>query len=393
VRRQPEAKLQPADDSSSPPRRRPDSPADTLISPRLWKHVVIGTCCLLAWGAILFFGDRADQAATGMHEIIGLRTGTLATFFSTAMLLAAGQLAFISLWYRSRSRKDFSGSYKLWFWTALAWLSLCAFRATGSHMSLADAAIQQSGLNVWNARLMLWLAPAAIIIVAVHRLLHREMRDCPGSLWLIRLAATAAAVSGLTLLFGSYALSPRVDLLVETGSATLWHTLLALAMLIHARHVIHFTNEAPRSPIRRFRIAMPKLRLPTLRVPRLPRIRLPKRSSAKKSEAPSNRSEKAAIAKTEAPKSADSARTAGAEAGNNRPSRSENGPAGTTPAQATAPEAVEKGTESAPPPKPHFQLPRQEPQSEDEAWDTDDDEESNRRQRRKKQKRVSKQRS
>lgn len=248
---------------------RGSSPADTLISPRLWKHVTVALLAVLAWGMMLFVGMRADQARTGLHQIVGLQAGKIATFFSTVMLLTAGQLAFINLWYRSKSRKDFNGSYKVWFWTAVAWLTLCAFRATGAHWNVADAILAGRPVAIWNGRLITWMIPVGIAVVAVYRLLLREMRDCRASLWLLRLSGLAAFVSGLTQLFGSFCLPETLRLPVDVGAATMWHLLLALSMLLHARHVIHHSNEPPQSQIhhRSLHSLLSAVRWPRLRRP------------------------------------------------------------------------------------------------------------------------------
>lgn len=242
---------------------RGSSPVDSLISPRLWKHSLVAAAVLLAWGAVLIVGERADQARAGLESIVGLAAGKLTTFFSTVMLLAAGQLAFINLWYRSRSRKDFSGSYKLWFYTAVGWLVLCAFRATGAHWNFADAALAGRPMAIWNARLMLWLIPAAIVVVSLYRLLLREMRDCSLSLWTLRLSGVAACGAALAVIVGPLTLSARQELLAAAGMSTLWHALLAVSMLLHTRHVIHVSNEPPQRPIARWR--MPRLGWPRIR--------------------------------------------------------------------------------------------------------------------------------
>ena len=258
-----------AEEEASTRLPRGSSPADTLISPRLWKHITVALLTVLAWGAMLFVGLRADQVRGGLHQIIGLQAGKFATFFSTVMLLAAGQLAFINLWYRSKSRKDFNGSYKVWFWTAVAWLTLCAFRATGAHWHIADAILAGRPVAIWNGRLITWMIPVGITVVAVYRLLLREMRDCRASLWLLRLSGVAAITSGLVQMFGAFCLPETLRLPVDVGAATLWHLLLALSMLLHARHVIHHSNEPPQSPIRHrsLRSLLSAVRWPRLRWP------------------------------------------------------------------------------------------------------------------------------
>lgn len=249
---------------------RGSSPADTLVSPRLWKHAAVGIVSLLAWGAVLLIGDSADRSATGLEMVVGLQAGKLTAFFSTVMLLAAGQLSFISLWYRSRSRKDFNGSYKLWFWTAVTWLTLSAFQGTGAHWSLADAVLAGRPVAIWNGRMMIWLVPAAIVAVALYRLLRREMRDCGESLWTLRLSAFTAAAATTAMLFGPFVFGARAQLLAEAGLGSLCHLLLAFAMLLHARHVIHTSNEPPQSELPRFRLRWPRLTLAGLRRSRAP---------------------------------------------------------------------------------------------------------------------------
>lgn len=231
---------------------RGSSPADTLISPRLWKHGVVGLLCSLAWLGVLLIGRSADQTQQGWESIVGLTAGKLTTFFSTVMLLAAGQLAFINLWYRSRSRKDFNGSYKLWFYAAVGWLAMCAFRATGAHWSLADAVLAGRPMAIWNGRMIVWLIPAAIVFVSLYVLLRREMRDCRESLWMLRLTGLTAFANGLTLLVGQFCLTTGMQLFAEAGLSMGWQMLLAWAMLLHARHVIHVCNEPPQSPIQRW---------------------------------------------------------------------------------------------------------------------------------------------
>ena len=261
-------------------RRRGDAPADSLISPRLWKHVSLCVFLACVWGVILYFGERTDRLASGMRHIVGLEAGKLAKFFSTVMLLAAGQLSFISLWYRSRSRKDFKGSYKVWLWSALGWLTLCACRATGVHWNLADAVIQGHHLEIWSIQTMVWMVPAAVIVSALYRLLLREMRDCAASRWLMRLSVVAAIASAVSVIVEPFVADAQLALLVRVGTTTLWHLLLAQAMLLHARYVIHFNNEPPSSPLRSWKLRLPKIRHPK-RKPKAPKAKQEKNEKPK----------------------------------------------------------------------------------------------------------------
>ncbi len=261
------------------PRQSGDAPADSLISPRLWKHLTLCVLFAILWGAMLYFGDQADRQASSMRHVIGLQAGKLPRFFSTVMLLAAGQLSFISLWYRSRSRKDFKGSYKVWLWAALGWLTLCACQATGMHWNLADALVKGHRVELWNLRMMVWIMPAAVIVAALYRLLLREMRDAVGSLWLLRFSLMAAFLSAVSVIAEPFMTDAVQARLIRIGTGTLWHLLLAASMLLHARYVIHISNEPPVSPLKPWRIRLPRIRL---RLRRSPRRKLQKKSKSEK---------------------------------------------------------------------------------------------------------------
>ncbi|MEZ6055560.1 MAG: hypothetical protein R3C01_02535 [Planctomycetaceae bacterium] len=226
-----------------------DSPADSLITPKLWKHTVLALVVMALWGGMLFLGVRADASKGSISGLVGLKEGKLTTFFSTVMLLAAGQLSLINLWYRSRSRKDFSGSYKLWFYASIGWLICCAATASGAHITAAEAVLRAHPIAAWNIRSLLWLVPAAIMMLPLSKLLLREMRDCRGSCRWLKGAALLAGLWVATHLMGEHLLTSSQQLLSGAALATGWPMLLALSMLIHARHVIHVSNEAPKTPL------------------------------------------------------------------------------------------------------------------------------------------------
>src|SRR5690606_36324837 len=83
----------------------------------------------------------------------------------------------------------------------------------------------------------------------------------------------AATVAASTLIVGPL-LPVRVRDLLEIGSATLAHLTLATALLMHARFVVHISNEVPRRQ-RVTRRAMAALRTVAGYLP-IPRIRRPR---------------------------------------------------------------------------------------------------------------------
>ncbi len=247
-----------------------DSPVNSLIRPQLWIHWSVISLCLLAWGGLLYLGDLAEQTDFGLREIVGLRSGRLATFFSTLMLLWAGQLALLIFWYRRKSRNDFHGRYRSWLWAGVTLQLFLMFVATGAQHPFSEYMQQHYPLAIPRYDLLCWLVPIATVSLSLFRLLGLDMRPCRSSRALMWVAGIAAIVAGSSLLLDGF-LPARWQDLLQVGSATLCHLALASSLLLHARFVIHVNNEAPPGSRRpsvwsRLRDGLPSL--PRLRRPR-----------------------------------------------------------------------------------------------------------------------------
>ncbi|MEW4528544.1 hypothetical protein [Maioricimonas sp. JC845] len=293
---------QEADVATTSPRRRStsrttaaaparvDNPAETLppelpvvsIIPRSWwKHGLLALVSLAALAAVVTWGLHLDQSGSGLAPALGLKAGRMARFFSTVTLLAAGQLSLLVLWYRAKSRKDFDGRYRIWFWAAVVWLVFCGAIATDAHRPAALLALEKWPLDVFRAPLLVWMVPASAIALAMTRLLRREMRACRASRYVLNLATVCGGVAALTMLAGDLLLTDTAHLLLLRTSTMAWHLGVALATLFHARYVIHVTNEPLRQKRRPGRRliqpvvdALRHVRLPRLRLPRIGRLQL-----------------------------------------------------------------------------------------------------------------------
>ncbi|MBX3436628.1 MAG: hypothetical protein KF861_03990 [Planctomycetaceae bacterium] len=215
-----------------------------VIRPQLWIHWCVAAMCLACWAGLLYVGDLAEQADFGLRSILGIRSGRLANFFSTIMLLWSGQLALLIYWYRRKSRNDFHGRYRLWLWVGVALQFFLAVVATEAHLPFGEYMLRVWPLNVPKYELLSWLVPVSTISLAMFRLLGTELRNCACSRSLLRVAAVSGLVAAATLTLGE-ALPERMGNLLQVGSATLAHLGLATALLFHARYVIHVSIEAP----------------------------------------------------------------------------------------------------------------------------------------------------
>ena len=295
-----------------------NSPVNSVIRPELWVHWTITVLCFAAWGGMLYVGDATEQAGTGLRDILGIRSGRVTTFFSTIMLLWAGQLSLLIYWYRRKSRNDFQGRYRVWLWIGAMLQVFLAIAATGAHVPFSEYVQDLWPLEIPRYGILCWLVPVATLSLALYRLLRIELKRHRSGHFLLRTAGLAGAIAAASLVIGPL-IPERVRDLVQIASATLAHLGLATALLMHARYVIHISNEAPRKEraTRRLlqtarraaeylpmpktqRLGVPRLaagmvaafkgKLPKPRLPKLPRIKL---AQAGKKEPVSKTSSKA----------------------------------------------------------------------------------------------------
>lgn len=253
------------------------SPLHSVIRPQLWIHWGIVTLCVGCWAGLLYVGDLAEQTDFGLKGILGIRSGRLVNFFSTIMLLWAGQLALLIYWFRRKSRNDFHGRYRMWLWVGVTLQFFLAVVATEAHVPFSAYMQRMWPLALPRYDLLSWLIPTCTLGLALFQILGKELRHCRCSRVLLWIAGIAGLVSALSLLGGSL-LSERVRDLIQVGSATLAHMGLATSLLMHARYVIHVSNEAPQDqPHRSFttRVRESIKSRPGIAFPSLPKLRLP----------------------------------------------------------------------------------------------------------------------
>lgn len=217
--------------------------AESLVPEALWKVSVYAVLGLLAWGGLVWLNWREGQSAE-LLNLVSPEHSSAFQFFSVLCLILSSQLAFMIWWYRSRSRKDFGGRYRIWGWAGCFWGMTCVSVGMGLHRSVAALAYARWPVHSWRPELLYWFVPFAIGVLALHQLISQEMRHSRISrlLWNTTLVWGVFAASlqfGLTYLFRE-----NLRALISVGVASLWHFLISYTFLYHARFVVHVTNEA-----------------------------------------------------------------------------------------------------------------------------------------------------
>ncbi len=215
---------------------------NSLIRREPWVNWLLVLLGVGAWGGVSWLGWSVDHSSSGLQEVLGLRSGRLTHVFSLACLLGVTQLSLVILWYRTRSRKDFQGRYRVWIWSSITWAALFSAAASGWHLKCSAWLATGESRRIAGNLDAVWLALAAVLVGSTCRLLSREMARSSSYRWLLRASmAVGSVVFLLRIAPNLIALEHREE--IRNAAAALWPLLMASALLHHARYVIHVSNE------------------------------------------------------------------------------------------------------------------------------------------------------
>ena len=182
-------------------------------------------------------GGAAHLAALDAGE-----RGSLAAWYSSALLAAAAALATVVFGIRAHRVDDYRGRYRVWLWTAaaLTWLSLDA--ATGIHDSLGLGLTLLAGQPVFTASLaagctLTWIVVYGLVLGTLGLRLAVEV-------WPSLVSFTALLMAGLLYLCAALlqlemvAAPPSIVRgTIESTVIMLAHLSLLSSMGLYARHV------------------------------------------------------------------------------------------------------------------------------------------------------------
>ena len=222
-------------------------PVSSLLPRRTWVLVAMVACGLLAWATVVGGGAWLDsEQIDPWRDIFGLQSGRLLQFYTTISLLTCAQLSYLILWRRSRSRKDFSGKYRIWFWVGAVCSIFCVATATRFHERMAANLTHGMSLVWVESATICWMVPASVMLLSAMHLMRRDMPYRSASTRWVQVSRGLASLTGATLLLGPWMLPATWVIPVNAGLSALWPTVFAATLLIHARFVTYVTNEASR---------------------------------------------------------------------------------------------------------------------------------------------------
>jgi hypothetical protein len=189
---------------------------------------------LYVWMPRLAVYTASDRVAA--FDLAG--QGNLATWFSALALQGAAIAAFLVYMVRRHHRDDYNGNYHVWLWAAMCWFLLSIDVVSQLHEGLRGLLVTMTGVRLLGDGSIWWVTAYFFLLAAVGLRLLVDMRECWLSTALLVLVAGLCGVAVAVHL--DWWLSGRgaERILVEAGTRMSAAALLALTMLLHARHVI-----------------------------------------------------------------------------------------------------------------------------------------------------------
>lgn len=216
------------------------------LSPRLWKHVLAAIVLSAVSIGCLALIHYADVQQTSTQTSVGPETALrVADGLAGLMMLAAGQLALLIGWMRSRSEIDFRGRYRWWRWFALGITTWACLQITSTTEFVPSLLVQLVGTvtgPIQAARHTVVLVPVvAWSIWVLSRVIPDMSRYRPAQVLLT--AACLGVTLRMLVVFGNW--QGAASYLATAALLLAPSLLLCIALLLHARYVTYICNDPP----------------------------------------------------------------------------------------------------------------------------------------------------
>jgi hypothetical protein len=165
-------------------------------------------------------------------------SGSLASWLSSLLLLAAGLVAVEVYSIRRHKVDDYHGHYRVWLWAASCWFLMATDASATLHEGFKDILVAATGTRVIGDGSIWWIAPSVFLLGAVgSRLLVDMWSNRPSSVALI--VALACYITAYVVSFGGMPPDWAIDrVLLGQGAKLGGHLTLLLAMVLHLHYVI-----------------------------------------------------------------------------------------------------------------------------------------------------------
>ena len=166
--------------------------------------------------------------------------GSLATWYSSLLLLLAACAAVLVYMVRRHKMDDYQGNYRVWLWAAMCWVLMSIDESSSLHEGFKEMMAYATGSRVIEGSdgSIWWVVPYFFLLGAVGSRLLADMRECKLSTAAFLTTAVCYAVAVVTQLGWIMPESGARGVMLEEGLEMTGNLMLLTAMALHARYVI-----------------------------------------------------------------------------------------------------------------------------------------------------------
>jgi len=212
-----------------------------LVPRRLWVLALVWLAGLAAvTGLEMLHARTADMLPDhGRPAAFDLGTaGSLGTWFSSVLLLAAAIGAVAVYAIRRHRTDDYNGHYRVWLWAALWWGLMSADQVAGLNEALAQVMIHLTGTRlVGDGWLWSWI-PCVLLLGVVGSRLAVDMWPCRLSTAVLALAAFGGGLAVATRAGWLIVDDGPGQVMFAAGARLSASLLLLVSMGLYARYVL-----------------------------------------------------------------------------------------------------------------------------------------------------------
>ena len=165
--------------------------------------------------------------------------GSLATWFSSLLLLLATLAATLVYTIRRHKNDDYHGRYRVWTWAAFCWTLMSVDEVSNLHEAFRDLMVRFCGTPLLGDGSVWWLILGFFLFGSVGLRLLVDMRCCRVSCAMLVLAGLCYALAA-GCHFGLVVAGEGAQQVMIAAGAKMTgsHLLLLLAIVLYGRHVI-----------------------------------------------------------------------------------------------------------------------------------------------------------
>jgi hypothetical protein len=163
--------------------------------------------------------------------------GSLASWFSSSVLLCAAVYALLVFNIRRHKLDDYRGRYGLWRWAVLGCLVASIDCTAGLHQILQGALMAAAGTPLVGDGSVWWIGCGTCLFGVVATRAFLDMRSCPGASVCFGLAVNCYLLATMIQLGFVHWVDGVVTAMLHSSVLLTGHLLLLFSFLVYARYV------------------------------------------------------------------------------------------------------------------------------------------------------------